>query len=50
MDVKKIVCRVRCNNVGFTLIQCKDGESIFYQDNQIVKILDMKNAEWKSVK
>jgi len=49
-EVKKILCRIRFNNAGYTLIECKDGECIFYQDSQIVKILDMKNAEWKSVK
>ena len=49
-EVKKILCRIRFNNTSYTLIECTDGESIFYQDSQIVKILDIKNTQWKSVR
>ena len=49
-DVKKIICRIRCNDIGYTLIQCRNMECIWYQDSLILNIQEQMNAEWKLVK
>ena len=29
-DVKEIMCRVRCNDVGYTLVQSKNLDCVWY--------------------
>ena len=49
-DVKSILCRIRCNDVGYTLIQSKSLECIWYQDSLIINVQEQMNKEWKDTK
>ena len=37
-DVKDILCRLKCNDVGYTLIQNKSGDCVWFQDSLIINI------------
>ena len=37
-DVKAILCRLRCDDINYTLIQRKDMETVWYQDSIIINI------------
>jgi hypothetical protein len=47
-DVKDILCRIRCNDIGYTLVLNKTGDSVWYQDSLIINIQDQMPAIWKS--
>jgi hypothetical protein len=49
-EVKNILCRVRCGDISYTLIQCRNMECIWYQDSLILNVQEQLNDEWKAVK
>ena len=49
-DVSTILCRVRCDDKGYTLIQTKNQDCVWYQDSLIINIQEQMKEEWKTVK
>ena len=49
-DVKKLLCRIKCNDVGYTLIENKNSDCQWFQDNMIINIQEQMNSEWKPLK
>lgn len=49
-DVKKLLCRIKCNDVGYTLIENKNSDCQWFQDSMIINIQEQMNSEWKPLK
>ena len=49
-NVKEIRARVKVNDIGFTLIETKEFDLVWYKDTQILNIQDKLQKLWKNTK
>lgn len=49
-EVKSLAARIKCNDIGYTLIEHKNHEMIWFQDSLIVNIQEQMNSEWRQLK
>lgn len=49
-EVSKILCRVRCNDIGYSLLQKKDFDCVWFADSLVINIQEQLSHEWKEVR
>ena len=49
-DIKQLLCRIKCNDIGYTLIENKNQECIWFQDSLIINIQEQMNTDWRALK